>query len=120
MRSPVRYAASVNMFDVGLGPLLDRSLQRQQLDAKRSQFVIGADRVLELGATGFISRTDDLGDVARRLVPGGVDAVIDTAVLGITAHDALRGRFGLADAAAAHERFSRGGLHGGRVLITID
>jgi NADPH2:quinone reductase len=127
--------------------------------------------VLKLGATEFISRTDDLADVARRLVPGGVDAVIDTAVLGITAHDALRGggtfvalvrpfapppirgtavvvqevladgarlaelaalvdaghltlrvaeRFGLADVAAAHERFSRGGLHGGRVLITID
>jgi NADPH2:quinone reductase len=34
---------------------------------------------------------DDLGPAVRRLVPGGVDAVIDAAVLGITAHQALRG-----------------------------
>lgn len=27
----------------------------------------------------------------RRLVPGGVDAVIDTAVVGVPAHEALRG-----------------------------
>jgi NADPH:quinone reductase len=45
----------------------------------------------ELGATDFIARTEDLGDAVRNVVPGGVDAVIDTAVVGIVAHEALRG-----------------------------
>ena len=125
--------------------------------------------VAELGATEFLARTDSLGTAARALVPGGVDAVIDAAVLGIAAHDALRsggvfvalvrpfapppirattvivhetfadgGRlaelsalvdsqhltprvaqeFPLAQAAAAHTRYSAGGLHGGRVMLT--
>jgi NADPH:quinone reductase-like Zn-dependent oxidoreductase len=44
-----------------------------------------------LGATDFVARTDTLAQPVRDLVPGGVDAVIDTAVLGIVAHEALRG-----------------------------
>ena len=44
-----------------------------------------------LGATEFVARTDALGSAVRRIVPGGVDAVIDAAVVGIAAHDALRG-----------------------------
>jgi NADPH:quinone reductase len=44
-----------------------------------------------LGATQFVPRTEQLGAAVRRLVPGGVDAVIDAAVLGINAHEALRG-----------------------------
>lgn len=44
-----------------------------------------------LGATEFVARTDEVGAAVRRVVPGGVDAVIDAAVLGIRAHDALRG-----------------------------
>lgn len=47
--------------------------------------------VRRLGATDFIPRDVDLPVEARRLAPGGVDAVIDTARLGITAHNALRG-----------------------------
>jgi NADPH:quinone reductase-like Zn-dependent oxidoreductase len=39
----------------------------------------------------FVARTERLGEAVRRLVPGGVDAVIDAAVLGIAAHEALRG-----------------------------
>ncbi|MDP9347476.1 MAG: NADP-dependent oxidoreductase [Actinomycetota bacterium] len=52
-----------------------------------------ADEALvgELGATDFVARTDALGEAVRNLVPGGVDAVIDTAVVGIVAHEALRG-----------------------------
>jgi NADPH:quinone reductase-like Zn-dependent oxidoreductase len=46
----------------------------------------------ELGATHFVARTDALGLAVRAVVPGGVDAVVDTAVLGIAAHDALRGK----------------------------
>jgi NADPH:quinone reductase-like Zn-dependent oxidoreductase len=44
-----------------------------------------------LGATDLVARTDALGESVRRLVPSGVDAVIDTAVIGIVAHEALRG-----------------------------
>jgi NADPH:quinone reductase len=47
--------------------------------------------VRELGATDFVARTDELGKAVRNLIPGGVDAVIDAAVLGISAHNTLRG-----------------------------
>jgi NADPH:quinone reductase-like Zn-dependent oxidoreductase len=47
--------------------------------------------VRQLGATDFVPRTERLGAAVRRVVPGGVDAVIDAAVAGITAHEALRG-----------------------------
>jgi NADPH:quinone reductase-like Zn-dependent oxidoreductase len=45
----------------------------------------------ELGATEFVARTEALGEAVRNRVPGGVDAVIDTAVIGVVAHEALRG-----------------------------
>ncbi|GIH05452.1 NADPH:quinone reductase [Rhizocola hellebori] len=50
-----------------------------------------AQRVRALGAGEVITSADDLGATVRGIVPGGVDAVIDAAVLGITAHQALRG-----------------------------
>lgn len=53
-------------------------------DAEDEQLLRG------LGATEFVARTSRLGASVRRVVPGGVDAVIDAAVLGIEAHDALR------------------------------
>jgi NADPH:quinone reductase-like Zn-dependent oxidoreductase len=49
-----------------------------------------ADR-LRSRASQTITATDDLGAAVRDLAPGGVDAVIDAAVLGIVAHQALRG-----------------------------
>ena len=52
-----------------------------------------ADRVRALGASGdrhLVGRSRCRP--VRRIVPGGVDAVIDAAILGITAHQALRGR----------------------------
>jgi NADPH:quinone reductase-like Zn-dependent oxidoreductase len=48
------------------------------------------DRVRALGASEVLTSAEDLGTAVRRIVPGGVDAVIDAAVLGITAHQALR------------------------------
>ncbi|SDT78332.1 NADP-dependent oxidoreductase [Actinoplanes derwentensis] len=48
-----------------------------------------ADRVRAI-ASQVVTSSDDLGPAVRRIVPGGVDAVIDAAVLGITAHQALR------------------------------
>ncbi|MEU4835961.1 NADP-dependent oxidoreductase [Streptosporangium sp. NPDC023615] len=50
-----------------------------------------ADRVRALGADEVVTSADDLGPAVREIVPGGVDAVIDAAILGITAHQALRG-----------------------------
>jgi NADPH:quinone reductase-like Zn-dependent oxidoreductase len=49
-----------------------------------------ADR-LRAHASHVVTTADNLGTAVRRLVPGGVDAVIDAAVLGIVAHQALRG-----------------------------
>ncbi|WP_163508204.1 NADP-dependent oxidoreductase [Fodinicola acaciae] len=49
------------------------------------------DLVRTLGASDVITSTEQLGLAVRRLAHGGVDAVIDAAVLGIRAHDALRG-----------------------------
>lgn len=42
-------------------------------------------------ATWTLTRTDRLAEAVRDVVPGGVDAVIDAAVLGVRAHEALRG-----------------------------
>jgi NADPH:quinone reductase-like Zn-dependent oxidoreductase len=42
------------------------------------------------GADEFVARTDRLGAAVRATVPGGVDAVVDAAVAGVTAHEALR------------------------------
>ena len=47
--------------------------------------------VRDNGADEFVARTDDLGAAVRAVTPGGVDAGVDAAVAGITAHEALRG-----------------------------
>jgi D-arabinose 1-dehydrogenase-like Zn-dependent alcohol dehydrogenase len=46
--------------------------------------------VRDLGADEFVARTERLGAAVRTVVPGGVDAVVDAAVAGVTAHEALR------------------------------
>jgi NADPH2:quinone reductase len=46
--------------------------------------------VMELGAAAFVPRSADLATAVRDLVPGGVDAVFDAAVLGYPALDAVR------------------------------
>jgi NADPH:quinone reductase-like Zn-dependent oxidoreductase len=43
------------------------------------------------GADEFVARGPELGDRVRALVPGGVDAVLDPALLGLEALDAVRG-----------------------------
>ncbi|MEV4146929.1 NADP-dependent oxidoreductase [Amycolatopsis sp. NPDC049691] len=43
------------------------------------------------GADEFLPRGPALGDRVRALVPGGVDAALDTALLGLDALDAVRG-----------------------------
>jgi NADPH:quinone reductase-like Zn-dependent oxidoreductase len=123
-----------------------------------------------LGASEFVPRSEDFAAAVRGLAPEGVDAVIDTAVLGIAAHQALRPQgtfiapvrplapppirgtrvivieafadgarlselaglldrgqlslrvaatYPLREAAAAHARFSAGGLRGGRIVLKM-
>ncbi|WP_326949698.1 NADP-dependent oxidoreductase [Amycolatopsis sp. NBC_01307] len=48
-------------------------------------------QVRAFGADEFVPRGPALGDRVRALVPGGVDAVLDTALLGLDALDAVRG-----------------------------
>jgi NADPH2:quinone reductase len=47
--------------------------------------------VRDLGAESFVPRSADLAAEVRRLVPGGVDATLDAAVIGVRALDAVRG-----------------------------
>ncbi|MEU4423415.1 NADP-dependent oxidoreductase [Actinoplanes sp. NPDC024001] len=47
--------------------------------------------VESLGATWFVPRTAPISAAVRAMVPGGVDAVVDAAVIGVPAHEALRG-----------------------------
>jgi NADPH:quinone reductase-like Zn-dependent oxidoreductase len=69
----------------GVGGLL---LQLAALRGIRTVAVAdGSDEpyVRGLGADEFVARTDRLGAAVRRIVPGGVDAVVDAAVIGVAA-----------------------------------
>jgi NADPH:quinone reductase len=46
--------------------------------------------VRRLGADHFVDRNQDLADAVRRIVPAGVDGVIDAAVVGIAAQETVR------------------------------
>lgn len=75
----------------GVGGLL---LELARLRGIRTVAVAGEDdeeRVRGLGADALVPRTAALSDAVRSLVPGGVDAVVDAAVVGVPAHEALRG-----------------------------
>jgi len=79
----------------GVGGLL---LQLAGLRGIRTVALAGPDdekRVRGLGADEFVPRQEaggaTLAAAVRAVVPGGVDAVVDAAVLGVAAHEALRG-----------------------------
>ncbi len=59
--------------------------------------------VRQLGAVEFIARTEDLAHAVRDVVPQGVDGVLDAALLGMPALDAVRdgGSFAAVSAGAA-------------------
>ncbi|MER7460601.1 NADP-dependent oxidoreductase [Micromonospora sp. NPDC126480] len=76
----------------GIGALVVQLAARRGV---RTVAVAGAkdeEAVRGYGADEFISREGltVLGADVRRIVPGGVDAAIDAAVIGIAAHEALR------------------------------
>ncbi|MET9270720.1 NADP-dependent oxidoreductase [Kribbella sp. NPDC003557] len=50
------------------------------------------DLVRSLGADHFIARSKDLPTEVRRIVPAGVDGLVDAAVIGIGAQEAVRNR----------------------------
>ncbi|HYZ29570.1 MAG TPA: NADP-dependent oxidoreductase [Thermoleophilaceae bacterium] len=66
-----------------------------QLAALRGLRTVGlsspADETLvrASGADEFVARTEDVGNAVRRLVARGVDGVLDAAVIGVAAHEAL-------------------------------
>jgi NADPH:quinone reductase-like Zn-dependent oxidoreductase len=71
------------------------------------------------GAEAFIPRTPDLAGAVRHLFPGGVDAALDAAVLGMPALEAVRGNgafIGFAGAAPLGLR----GIRAASVLVWED
>ncbi|WP_344308391.1 NADP-dependent oxidoreductase [Fodinicola feengrottensis] len=67
-------------------------LQLAALRGIRTIAVADDERLVrDLGATDFVPRKVFSPAAVRRLAPGGVDAVIDAAVVGVPAHEALRG-----------------------------
>ncbi len=152
----------------GLGGLATRLAADRGL---RVVALAGADDeqfVRERGAEWFVPRDAELAETVRALVPGGVDAAIDAALIGVQALDAVRvggafvamvagvappplratrvhnvwshadgarlaglvrlvdagrltlpvaGTYPLEEAAAAHERFAKGGLRGRLVIV---
>jgi NADPH:quinone reductase len=77
-------AGAVGGFVLQLGALL--GLEMVALASAEDERFVRA-----LGAEHFVERTDRPAAAVRALAPGGVDAVIDAAGLGIAAHEALRG-----------------------------
>ncbi|GAA2358410.1 NADP-dependent oxidoreductase [Streptomyces cuspidosporus] len=76
-------AGSVGGFGVALAA--ERGLRVVAVAGERDEKLVRA-----LGAEHFVPRSAEVADAVRRLVPGGVDGVLDTAPLGVTALEALR------------------------------
>lgn len=75
----------------GLGGFVTELAAARGLRVVATAGAADADLVRSLGAHDFVPRGVELAPAVRAIVPGGVDAVIDTALLGIAAHGALRG-----------------------------
>ncbi|MEU1664457.1 NADP-dependent oxidoreductase [Streptomyces sparsogenes] len=76
-------AGSVGGFGVALAA--ERGLRVVAVAGERDEKLVQA-----LGAEHFVPRGADVAHAVRRLVPGGVDGVLDTAPLGVAALEALR------------------------------
>jgi len=48
------------------------------------------DLVRRLGADHFVRRSDDLATAVRQIIPAGVDALVDAAIVGVGAQEAVR------------------------------
>ncbi|MER6141447.1 NADP-dependent oxidoreductase [Streptomyces sparsogenes] len=76
-------AGSVGGFGVALA--VERGLRVVAVAGERDEKLVRA-----LGAEHFVPRGAEVAHAVRRLVPGGVDGVLDTAPLGVAALEALR------------------------------
>jgi NADPH2:quinone reductase len=76
--------------------------------------------VRELGAARFVPRGADLPTVVRELVPGGVDGVVDAALVGVAAQEAVRNRGAFAHLVATPGPPPLRGIRVHTVLISAD
>ena len=75
----------------GLGGFVTELAASRDIHVVATAGAADEELVRSLGARSFVPRGVELAPAVRALVPGGVDAVIDPALLGIAAHGALRG-----------------------------
>lgn len=87
-------AGGVGGYAVELGEHRGLTVVATAGDADREQ-------VLAAGADLFVPRSADLATAVRELAPGGVDALVDAAVLGAAAQEAVRNGGGHAHVVAA-------------------
>ncbi|ETK35426.1 NADP-dependent oxidoreductase [Microbispora sp. ATCC PTA-5024] len=73
-----------------------------------------------LGAEWFVTRGEDLGAAVRAAVPGGVDAVVDAALVGVAALDAVRGGGAFVSVAAGAAPVPLRGIRVSTVFIRAD
>jgi NADPH:quinone reductase len=76
--------------------------------------------VRELGARHVVPRGADLPTAVRELVPGGADGVVDAALLGVAAQEAVRNRGAFAHLKATPSPASLRGIRVHTVLVTAD
>jgi NADPH2:quinone reductase len=78
------------------------------------------EEVRAFGAEWFVPRSADLAAEVRRLVPGGVDAALDAAVIGVRALDAVRNRGAFLAVVAGAAPYPLRGTRVGTVWIRAD
>jgi NADPH:quinone reductase len=76
--------------------------------------------VRELGAQHVIPRGADLPTAVRELVPGGVDGVVDAALVGVAAQEAVRNGGGFAHLVATAPPAPLRGIRVHTVLVSAD
>jgi NADPH:quinone reductase len=76
--------------------------------------------VRELGARHVVYRGADLPTAVRELVPGGVDGVVDAALVGVAAQEAVRNRGAFAHLKATPSPPSLRGIRVHTVLVVAD
>jgi NADPH:quinone reductase len=76
--------------------------------------------VRELGARHVVPRGADLPTTARELVPGGVDGVVDAALVGVAAQEAVRNGGAFAHLAATPAPAPLRGIRVHTVLVSAD
>jgi NADPH:quinone reductase-like Zn-dependent oxidoreductase len=90
------------------------------LDVVATAAVADEALVRELGARHVVHRGADLPTAVRKLRPGGVDGVVDAALVGIAAQEAVRNRGGFAHLVATPAPAPLRGIRVHTVLVSAD